>query len=406
MGDHIVSDYMNVENNILFVECNWPHDVSGADLTMAGDITSDESNYGDISVFAFGNGPGPYYDLSDNGTAVTTAVSASEIGGWTYGYSSIHFAWQWTCASARYCSQPSMNFSNAWTSNKAISVTGFDYGDNTGYCFIGFEGQAPMIGNAGDCVEGYNGVLYPFIQDFYDAATSGHTVHDALNIASLNFFGEPYDQSPLIAYSSYFPVNETGMPAGWYGGMMMVFGDSNIYIVPVVPETVSAPSVSGSTSDNIVDLTVSSTDNKGNPVAYLIDWGDGTDATLYTNGGSDYPSGQWASIPSYSYGSSGQYTITVSAESSDGVWSSPSTYTVNIDVPTYQTEVDVYVTWDGVNGYYYGTYYINEPAGWNDLDFASGFIEAYDYFDSSYHTTNPDWYDLGTGTTIDVCYWA
>ena len=32
------------------------------------------------------------------------------------------------------------------------------------------------------------------------------------------------------------------------------------------------------------------------------------------------------------------------------------------------------------------------------------FVQAYDYYDGTLHTTNPDWYNLGTGTTINVGY--
>ncbi|MCW3996277.1 MAG: hypothetical protein NWE98_09070 [Candidatus Bathyarchaeota archaeon] len=72
---------------------------------------------------------------------------------------------------------------------------------------------------------------------------------------------------------------------------------------------------------------------------------------------------------------------------------------------TYSTTVNVWVTYDGYYYYPWDTYYIYEPAGSNYLDFGYDFIQAYNYYDSSWHYSNPDWYNLGTGTTIDVGYW-
>jgi hypothetical protein len=73
---------------------------------------------------------------------------------------------------------------------------------------------------------------------------------------------------------------------------------------------------------------------------------------------------------------------------------------------TYMTTVNVWVTYDGYYYYSQGSYNIYEPAGSNYLDFGDNFIQAYNYYDSSGHYVNPDWYNLGTGTTIDVGYWG
>ncbi len=72
--------------------------------------------------------------------------------------------------------------------------------------------------------------------------------------------------------------------------------------------------------------------------------------------------------------------------------------------PTYATTVNAYVTWDGYSYYYYDSATIYKPAGSNYLTFGAYFVQAYNYYDSSTHYSDPDWYNLGTGTTIDVYY--
>ncbi|HMK94815.1 MAG TPA: hypothetical protein VK536_05370 [Candidatus Limnocylindrales bacterium] len=74
--------------------------------------------------------------------------------------------------------------------------------------------------------------------------------------------------------------------------------------------------------------------------------------------------------------------------------------------PLYQTAVNQFL-YIGGDDHYYNTIYISEPAGSNYLNFQGfgGFIEAYDSYDGTYHYTNPSWYNLGTGTTIDVLYY-
>jgi hypothetical protein len=73
--------------------------------------------------------------------------------------------------------------------------------------------------------------------------------------------------------------------------------------------------------------------------------------------------------------------------------------------PTYATWVNVWLTMDGYYFEYCYSYLIYEPAGWNYLDFGPNFISAYDHQDATSHYSNPDWYDLGTGTTLDVGWW-
>jgi hypothetical protein len=403
MGNSIYGSYLNAgidSSNYVF-----PVNNNYAGTTITSTIQSDENNYYEMSVFAYGNGPAPYYDLSDS---PESHLTESMIAYCTTAQKVI-FAWQFTCQSAG-TAETSINqgatvdfgFANAWMGNSLItSAMGFDFPDNSGRCFIGFAGQAPMISQSS--FQGYTQLAYVFVEYFYQAATSGYTVHDSLNIASEAVFGVPYTSTPLFGgYMAWWPGGY-GYPEGWdFAGFMMVYGDSNICISPEGQESVSAPSISGSSSDHTLQLSISSTDNDNNNVAYLIDWGDGSPSTLT----SFYPSGTPEPFSHY-YSSYGTYTVTVYAESTTGVWSQPSTYTATIGPPLYQTQVNVYVTADGYNWYLMETDYINEPAGWNYLNFNNGFqfVQAYNYYDDTLHTSNPDWYNLGTGTTIDVGYY-
>jgi hypothetical protein len=284
------------------------------------------------------------------------------------------------------------------------SSMGFCFPDYSDRCFIGFAGQAPMLSQMS--FQGYTQVAYVFVEYFYQAATGGLSVHDSLNLASEAVFGVPYTYTPLFGgYMAYWPGGYMGHdyhPPGYdFAGFMMVYGDSNIYISPARQETVSAPSISGSSSDNTLQLSISSTDNYNNNVAYLISWGDGSPSTLT----SFYPSGT-PELFSHYYSSYGTYIVSVHAESTSGVWSQPSTYFATIGPPLYQTQVYVYETADGYNWILVEIIYIYEPAGWNYLNFDDfPFVFSYNCYDSTMHTTNPDWYNLGTGTSIDVGYY-
>jgi hypothetical protein len=413
MGSNIDSNYSSA-GVAHYYQAFLPDD-NYAGMAIANTIQSDESNYNAISVFAYGNGPAPYWDYYDGPEGYLTE---SEIYYLTPAQK-VTFAWQFTCQSAGKAGDYTdgginqgatidFGFANAWLGNSSITITsalGFDFPDSSGRCFIGFAGQAPMLSQ--ESFQGYTQLAYIFVEYFYEAATSGYTVHDSLNLASEAVFGVPYWATPLAeGYMAWYPGGEMGgdpIPQGYvFAGFMMVYGDSDIYISPASQENVSAPSISGSSSDNTLQLSISATDSENNNVAYLIDWGDGSPSTLT----SFYPSG--APEPFSHYYPYGTYIVTVHAESSSGVWSQPSTYTATIGPPLYQTQVNVYVTLDGYNWYLFETNYINEPAGWNYLNFDNGFyfVEAYNCYDGTLHTTNPDWYNLGTGTTIDVdCYW-
>jgi hypothetical protein len=324
----------------------YPHDDQQAGSDILGEIQSDESNYNNLVVFAYGNGPMPYWDYSDS---PSMHITTTQIASCTTDQKII-FVWQFTCQSAGYSCNPyspdngaqvnmsAGSFANAWMPNSGItSVFGFDIPDSSGHCFIGFAGEAPMLSQ--DSFQGYTQLAYIFVEDFYEAATSGYTVHNSLNLASEEVFGVPYDFTPLNAgYMAWWPGGVMpgmgNIPQGWdYAGFMMVYGDSNINICPAVTaETVSTPSISNPNNSNgdgnpntPYYLDVSSTDSNGYPVSYLINWGDGSNWVM----AGPYSSGAQAQVQ-HTYSSDGVMTVTVYAVSQDGVWSSCNTYTATI----------------------------------------------------------------------------
>jgi hypothetical protein len=364
---------------------------------MMGDIIWDHYDYPGSTVFLFAPG-GPESFADSYGQD----ISAMDIWWATYSYTTIYFVMDGVCQSGH-----TQAFAQAWTQiPMSYPPDGFGSSDDSAHGLIGFDGQSPDISI--NSFQYYTQVAGYWIEWFYYFAIYEHdTVHQALNDASIQVFGVPYLSTPFISYTAWWPggyMGENYYEAGYHwGGSMRVFGDSNIYISQGSSDYVSAPSISSNVPNPGEVLTsyqfsVSSTDSYGRNVAYKIFWGDGTQTTS-----GFYPSGETVYFD-HSFSSGGQHTVTVYAESQYASWSAPSYYIVNLE-PIYQTQVNVYMSFYGYYVEYYDTYYIYEPAGLNYLDFGSHFLEAYDYYDSTVHTTNPDWYDLGTGTTIDVLYY-
>jgi len=334
MGNNICGNYSHA--GVACSDYTFPEDNTNAGSTITSCIQSDENNYNSMSVFAYGNGPAPYYDLSDNPNSWLTEQMISH---YTTGQKII-FAWQFTCKSAGTAANTTtgginqgatvnFGFANAWLNDSSVtSVFGFDFPDSSGRCFIGFAGQAPMIGQ--ESFQGYTQLAYIFVEYFYEAAISGYTVHDSLNLASEEVFGVPYDLTPLNAgYWAYYPGG-FGQPAGWNNvGFMMVYGDSQIKISPgVTAETVSTPTITNPQNNGDGNpntpyyVDVKSTDSNGYPVSYLINWGDTGQWTMT----GPYSSGVQEQLQ-HTYSSDGVFTVTVYAVSQDGVWSQSCSYT-------------------------------------------------------------------------------
>jgi hypothetical protein len=322
-------------------------------------IMWDEYYYSEASMLYMGNGGDGGMSLSENGLNIT----AIEIRDNTYD-NTITFAWMWMCAGAGhyYNSPNNFDFAYAWTqTDLSDAPDGFNSPDDNGHAFIGFKGEAPFISQYS--FRWYTQAAYPFIEYFYQAATTGYSVHDALNLASEAVFNVPYNSSPLNqGYQAYWPGG-FGHDEGWYAGKMVVFGDSNAHIGAGTYQTVSAPYINGTDTGTIntsYQFGFSSATSDNSNVRYLIFWGDGSDPTLTGLSGS----GSTQQV-SHSYDHSDQYTIVAYAISAQGVWSGSSTYDVAISGPPVWLTVNAYDAYLGegspsttavyVDGDYVGT---------------------------------------------------
>ena len=113
---------------------------------------------------------------------------------------------------------------------------------------------------------------------------------------------------------------------------MVVYGNGDIYLYPGGPDYVNLPSLSGLPNPGYVNtsyqFTASATDPYGYQLSYTINWGDGSPPS--TTG--LYPSGSPVQFY-HTWTSANAYTITVTAQSQNGVSSSLSHYTVTINNP-------------------------------------------------------------------------
>jgi hypothetical protein len=125
---------------------------------------------------------------------------------------------------------------------------------------------------------------------------------------------------------------------------MAVYGNGNIHLKQYNPDYVSTPSVCGDDSGNPFDtltLWTSSTSPTGHDIRFLFDWGDGSEPTV-----TDFwPSGNSVGAQ-HDWSSSGAYTVTVTAETDDFTWSSPSYYYVNIGNTPVSLTINSYIYYD------------------------------------------------------------
>lgn len=137
-----------------------------------------------------------------------------------------------------------------------MSADGFTDPDGNEQCYISFNGMSPMLsGIPQSTFFEYGGVsnAKEFIKKFYDYAfNDGLSVHDALDWASRDYYGEYFSTCILsTGYNSYWPggnFTDWKRDAGYYpkdffpeelGAQMKVFGDATIHLVNPVTETFS-----------------------------------------------------------------------------------------------------------------------------------------------------------------------
>jgi hypothetical protein len=265
---------------------------------------------------------------------------------------------------------------------------GYDYPDNGHQVYIGFPFGSAALSQRVPW-DGSGPYYYYWVVAFFGfALTWDISVHDALDYASAQQWGESYDfgNCPLsLGFTACWPTyngtiedwdNDTGA-----GSYMAVYGNSRIHLLEYEPpEYVSPPNINGDTSGDTyetLNFTASSVDTLNHQVRYFIDWDDDsqTQTDWYNSGSTIYPSHSW--------NSSGQKTITITAESDQGVWSSSSYYLVNIGPPVYH--------WLTVNGYF--PYFQAElhPNVWIDDNWV-GTAPVTVQVTSYYHTVRVDNY--------------
>jgi len=347
-----------------------------------------------------------------------------------------------------------------------MSQYGYSDPDDGNYCFIGFpRGSAALSQTIEEGYPSYSAWISNF---YGWALMYGLTVHDALDEASLNTFTCDFGSTNLttgfLAIWPMYEYNATTSQYQWdntYGSdsTLAVYGNSNVYLrgpeltvnaydgngSPISANVYIDGNYAGTTGntfrvslDNYHTIQVSSTSytfhsftgypDFQNPITFEIGPYDATvTANYYANPPPSYDlyvscgSGGSLNITSGdNYFTPQSVTVVATPNSgySFGYWvlDGNQYYGSSIDAPmnnghnlqavftpTYLTAVNYYVTYDGYNYVWFSTNAIYEPGGSNYLGFGSYFVAAYNYNDG-WHYSDPDWYDLGTGTTIDVYY--
>jgi hypothetical protein len=136
----------------------------------------------------------------------------------------------------------------AWTNRNNLGANGYSSPDGNGQCYIGFENFSPMISLTNGTSfsnQTTNAVKY-FIKYFYDyALKDSYSVRDALNRATLDFFGDTYTSSILYqGYGAWYSGDNYGNDPGYYPGKMNVFGDGAIWVFQPKITLTSSPSLS------------------------------------------------------------------------------------------------------------------------------------------------------------------
>lgn len=199
--------------------------------TVYSNIQSSQ-NFGQVATFYFGHFLEYHEAMQDNVWPPNgpNGIYASNIGQYTTGKD--FFVWLWVCQMANL---PTNDMPFYYTKNPTMSANGHTSPDQGFNCFMTFEGISPEIGNSTGTFEnnalafpnGRPGPLKDFIKKFYYYALSSsyqYTVHDALNRASIDFFGVNYENCHLTFYNdAYYPVDNT-----YHYGRMYIFGDSAI----------------------------------------------------------------------------------------------------------------------------------------------------------------------------------
>ncbi|MBE0511415.1 hypothetical protein IBX38_00010 [Candidatus Bathyarchaeota archaeon] len=200
--------------------------------------SSKEQGFHRVAIFHFGHGGfldvGGYlhYDYFDsNGNTI-----------WDYeiypktGLGKHFFVFIWTCRQGDLIGYVDGNgravgMPYAWTHTNSLSSNGYSSPDSGLYCFIGFENASPAL--AYRSFRYYTVLAKDFILKFYYYALSlSYSIKDALNLASLYWFGCSFIYCPLYqGFETWWPGNfPGGPPAKWDWGKMRVYGNGDIHL--------------------------------------------------------------------------------------------------------------------------------------------------------------------------------
>jgi hypothetical protein len=318
-----------------------------------------------------GGGPNPAdYHTNTSGVYDSEIYSSRQQG-------QVIFAFINTCLSANFTlgegmignPQRALGMPYAWMGREVLqsemSSDGYGDPDGEGQCYIGFPwGSASLEQNIP-----YNtGYYYGFwIMDFFNAALYPDiSVNQALDSASRENYGTPFSSNPL----------RTGFQAYWWPDAwpqancyMTVLGDGNIRLKNYDPsiDSVGRSTVTGpSYYDNLqpyvsYNFNAAAADSQSHQIHYYFDWGDGTGQWVPQSGYVDSGENVQAS---HSWTTTGEKTITVTAQCENGEWNTgPAYYGVHVGnwywlnveaVDDYY--YDLVNTPIYVNDYYIGTY--------------------------------------------------
>lgn len=296
-------------------------------------ICSGENNYDKAAVVYFDHGVGSnaenddnnwHYQVSDNdGVPVYDMEIFNETQGKTF------FALINTCMSANLTFQGDyyetgnmVGMPYAFTHQQVPDDMSLDgYGEENPYgdcCYIGFPyGSASLSQPVDDNLP--NHLYWMWVYSFFWYALHYDiTVNSALDQASIMVFNDCFGYTDL--HNGFKPI-WGAMDWKNYDSTMVVYGDGNIKLYhPYAP---SQPEVYGPTEvtrDGEYNFSACSYDlNLYDYIRYNFTWGDDT----YTLTDWDYHSGDTA-YASHIWSSTGEFNVTVSAQDSYGLWSSPS----------------------------------------------------------------------------------
>jgi hypothetical protein len=194
------------------------------------DIAYDKENYDSAVVFHFGHMK--YSALMDPGYVDNygDVIMPSDISSQTED-GRHRFVFLWVCDQVR--SGASSGMVQAWLPG-IISSNGIVMPDDSGKCFIGFDGTSPLIAQYTNppALE-FDTTFIPlqyFIEIFYrDTIVYGTTVWYALNDASLQILDAPFTSSKLYDGWRVWWPNDDGH-RGYQDCQMIVCGNANIHL--------------------------------------------------------------------------------------------------------------------------------------------------------------------------------